>query len=114
MRLPAVDQLMSYLEGEGVKYIFGVPGAAITPLYESIKNRDRIKHVLAKHEEGAALMANGYARVSRGLAVCCVTTGPGGTNALTGIACAQADAMPVLILTGQIPTRYFGRAGLQE
>lgn len=110
----AVDLLMSYLVAEGVEYIFGVPGAALTPLYEALIGHRSIKHILAKHEEGAAFMAAGFARVRRKLGVCFATTGPGGTNALTGIACAMADSAPVLLITGQASTRFFGKGALQE
>jgi len=109
-----VDVLLQCIEAEGVEYMFGVPGGAITPLHEALRQRDRIKYILAKHEEGAAFMANGYARVSRGLGVCCATTGPGGTNALTGVAASYADSVPVLMLSGQVSTRAFGRGSLQD
>ena len=109
-----VEVLLDRLEAEGVEYIFGVPGAALTPLYEALLKRTAIQHILAKHEEGAALMAAGYARVSGKLGVCCATTGPGGTNALTGIASAYADSLPVLMVTGQAATQFFGKGAFQE
>lgn len=110
----AVYALLDLLEQHGVRHIFGVPGAAITPIYEALASRARIRHVLARHEEGAALMAYGCARVRRALGVCLVTTGPGATNALTGIAAAQADSAPVLLLSGQVSRHTSGRAPLQE
>ena len=110
----AVTALIDLLERAGITHIFGVPGAAITPIYEALEGRARIRHVLARHEEGAALMAYGYARVRRALGVCLVTTGPGATNALTGIAAAQADSTPVLLLSGQVSRHASGRAALQE
>src|SRR5262249_43707459 len=76
-------------EAEGVPHIFGIPGGPLMPLYEAIFARGKIRPVLTKHEEGAAFMADGYARVSGRLGVACATTGPGATNALTGIACAR-------------------------
>lgn len=110
----AVDVLLGALEAERVDHIFGVPGGALTPLHEALEERGKIRHVLAKHEEGAAFMANGYARVRRGLGVCVATTGPGGTNALTAIAASFMDSVPTLLLTGQVSTRAFGRGALQD
>jgi acetolactate synthase I/II/III large subunit len=110
----AIGVLVKCLEAERVEYIFGVPGGAIIPLHEVLFADHRIRYILAKHEEGAAFMADGYARVRRGLGVCSTTTGPGATNALTGIAAAYADSVPVLLLTGQVPTRAFGRGSLQD
>ncbi|RYZ06252.1 MAG: thiamine pyrophosphate-binding protein [Myxococcales bacterium] len=112
--IPAIHALLQLLEAEGVEYIFGVPGGPLTALFEAIQERNTIKLVLAKHEGGAAFMAASHARVRRGLAVCCATTGPGATNALTGIASAQADSLPVLFLTGQVGTNVFGKGAIQE
>ncbi|MBI3288221.1 MAG: thiamine pyrophosphate-binding protein, partial [Elusimicrobia bacterium] len=111
---PAVHLLLDYLEQEGVEYIFGIPGGPIMPLYEALYDRGRIKPVLAKHEEGAAFMADGYARASGKIGVCCTTTGPGATNALTGLAVSYADSVPVLLLTAQVPTHQFGMGAFQE
>ncbi|MBI4061629.1 MAG: thiamine pyrophosphate-binding protein [Elusimicrobia bacterium] len=111
---PAVHFLLEYLEQEGVDYIFGIPGGPIMPLYEALYARGRIKPILAKHEEGAAFMADGYARASGRIGVCCTTTGPGATNALTGLAVAYADQIPVLLLTAQVPTHQFGMGAFQE
>jgi len=102
------------LEREGVEYIFGVPGGPLTALFEAMQERGRIRLVLAKHEGGAAFMAASYARVSRQLAVCCGTSGPGATNALTGVASAHADSLPLLFLTGQVGTGVFGKGAIQE
>lgn len=114
LKMASIHSLLSCLEAEDVKYIFGVPGGPLTPLYEAISDRARIKRVLAKHEEGAAFMANGYARVSGTLGVCCATSGPGGTNALTGIAASYADSVPVLLITAQVATQTFGKGAAQE
>lgn len=113
-KIPAIRLLLRYLEQEGVEYIFGIPGGPIMSLYEALYERGRIKPVLAKHEEGAAFMADAYARVSGRIGVCCTTTGPGATNALTGVAVAYADHVPVLLLTAQVPTHQFGRGAFQE
>lgn len=112
--IPAIHAILQLLEDEGVEYIFGVPGGPLTALFEAMQERGKIKLVLAKHEGGAAFMAASHARVRRGLAVCCATTGPGATNALTGVASAQADSLPVLFLTGQVGTNVFGKGAIQE
>ncbi len=112
--IPAIHAILQLLEAEGVEYIFAVPGGPLTALFEAMQERNTIKLVLAKHEGGAAFMAASHARVRRGLAVCCATTGPGATNALTGIASAQADSLPVLFLTGQVGTNVFGKGAIQE
>ncbi|OGS36200.1 MAG: hypothetical protein A2506_10505 [Elusimicrobia bacterium RIFOXYD12_FULL_66_9] len=106
--------LLDYLEQEGVEYIFGIPGGPIMPLYEALYARGRIKPILTKHEEGAAFMADGYARASGKIGVCCTTTGPGATNALTGVAVAHVDHVPLLLLTAQVPTHRFGMGAFQE
>ncbi|MBP6631298.1 MAG: thiamine pyrophosphate-binding protein [Kofleriaceae bacterium] len=111
---PLIHQILEQLEREGVTHIFGVPGGPLTPFFGALRARDRIRYVLARHEEGAAFMANSFARVRRELAVCCVTSGPGATNALTGVAGAAADSLPVLYLTGQVATRMFGLGAIQE
>jgi acetolactate synthase-1/2/3 large subunit len=113
-QIPAIHAILELLEAEGVEYIFGVPGGPLTALFEALQERGKIKLVLAKHEGGAAFMAASHARVRGGLAVCCGTTGPGATNALTGIASAHADSLPVLFLTGQVGTNAFGKGAIQE
>jgi acetolactate synthase-1/2/3 large subunit len=113
-KIPAIHAILQILEGEGVEYIFGVPGGPLTALFEALQERGTIRLVMAKHEGGAAFMAASYARVSRRLAVCCGTSGPGATNALTGVASAHADSLPLLFLTGQVGTGVFGRGAIQE
>ncbi len=110
----AIQVLLSYLDGEQVQYIFGIPGGPLMPLYEGIFDQRRIQPIICKHEEGGAFMADGYARVSGRLGVCCATTGPGATNALTGVACARIDSIPILILTAQIAIGAFGKGAAQE
>jgi acetolactate synthase-1/2/3 large subunit len=113
-QVPAIHAILELLEAEGVEYVFGVPGGPLTALFEAMQERGKMKLVLAKHEGGAAFMAASHARVRGGLAVCCGTTGPGATNALTGIASAHADSLPVLFLTGQVGTNVFGKGAIQE
>lgn len=112
--LPAIHVLLRALEEEGVTHIFGVPGGPLVPLFEALADRGRIQPVLTKHEEGAAFMAEGYARVKRGLGVCCATSGAGSTNALTGVASAYSDSIPVLLLSAQVSTNAFGKGALQD
>ncbi|WP_170135883.1 thiamine pyrophosphate-binding protein [Nannocystis exedens] len=111
---PLIHQLLEQLELEGVTHVFGVPGGPLSALFEALKARGRMRFVLARHEAGAAFMANAHARVRGEPAVCCVTSGPGATNALTGVASAHADSLPVLYLTGQVATGMFGLGAIQE
>lgn len=101
------------MERLGIDTIFGMPGAHILPVYNSLYDSS-IQSVLAKHEQGAAFMACGYARVSGKVSACIATAGPGATNLVTGIANAYADKQPVLVITGETPTYIFGKGGLQE
>ncbi|OHX37608.1 acetolactate synthase [Methylomonas sp. LWB] len=111
------DLLVAYLEQMGVEYVFGVPGGAIEPLYNAIARSSRrggIRHVLARHEAGAAFMADGYARETGKIGVCCSTSGPGATNLITGVACAYDNNIPMLVITGQPALPAFGKYPLQE
>ncbi len=101
------------MEHLGIDHIFGMPGAHILPVYDSLFDSS-IKSILAKHEQGAAFMAGGYARASGKISACITTAGPGATNLITGIANAYADKQPILIITGETPTYIFGKGGLQE
>jgi acetolactate synthase I/II/III large subunit len=113
MKIKVSDLIVKYLERLGVEFIFGMPGAHILPVYDSLFHSD-IKSVLAKHEQGAAFMAGGCARASNKISACITTAGPGATNLVTGIANAYADKLPVIIITGEAPTYIFGKGGLQE
>ena len=97
----------------GVEFVFGVPGGAIEPLNNAL-HKSTVKVIVAKHEEGAAFMADGYARVSGEIGVCCSTAGPGATNMITGLASSFADSIPVIALTGQVATSLFGKGAIQE
>jgi acetolactate synthase-1/2/3 large subunit len=111
------DLLVAYLEQLGVDCVFGVPGGLIEPFYDAMARSERrggLRHVLARHEAGAAFMADGYARETGRLGVCCATAGPGATNLLTGVACAYENGVPLLVLTGQPALPNFGRHALQE
>lgn len=111
------DLLVAYLEQIGVEYVFGIPGGAIEPLYNALARSARRggpRHILARHEAGAAFMADGYARETGRLGVCCSTSGPGATNLITGVACAHENGVPMLVVTGQPALPVFGRNALQE
>ena len=101
------------LEAAGVEYVFGYPGGAIMPVYDALTGSS-LKHVLARHEQGAALAADGYARVSGKPGVCLATSGPGATNLVTGIANAFMDSVPLIAITGQTPTPLMGTDAFQE
>ena len=105
--------LMKALEKEGVKQVFGLPGGANLPMYDELFKSD-IRHILVRHEQSAAHMADGFGRVSRKPGVCFATSGPGATNVLTGIATAQADSAPMVAVTGQVPVKMIGRDAFQE
>lgn len=109
----AAEVIVSSLEKHGVEYIFGVPGGAIESLNNAL-HKSTIKVVVAKHEAGAAFMADGHARVSGNIGVCCSTAGPGATNMITGIASSFGDSVPVIALTGQVSTSLFGKGAIQE
>lgn len=111
------DMIVAYIEQLGVEYVFGVPGGAIEPLYNALARSERRggpRHVLARHEAGAAFMADGYARETGKIGVCCATSGPGATNLLTGVACAFDNGVPMLAITGQPALPSFGKRALQE
>ena len=105
--------LMVAMEREGVREVFGLPGGANLPMYDEF-HRCNIRHILVRHEQSAAHMADGYGRVSRKPGVCFATSGPGATNVLTGIATAQADSAPMVAVTGQVPVEMIGRDAFQE
>jgi acetolactate synthase-1/2/3 large subunit len=113
MKIAVSELIVRFMERLGIAHIFGMPGAHILPVYDCLYD-SKIKSVLVKHEQGAAFMASGHARVSGGIAACITTAGPGATNLVTGIASAYADRQPILIITGETPTYIFGKGGLQE
>jgi acetolactate synthase I/II/III large subunit len=109
-----VDVFLSYLKAEGVQVVFGIPGGLLHPFFEAIEADADLRVIVSKHEEGAAFMADGYARVCRRLAVCAGTSGPGATNLMTGVACAFADGVPMLVVTGQAASHSLGKGAAQE
>src|ERR1700729_489201 len=103
-RMKAIEAAVRVLEKEGITCAFGVPGAAINPLYAALKARGSIRHILARHVEGASHMADGYTRAKAGnIGVCIGTSGPAGTDMITGLYAAIADSVPILCITGQAP-----------
>lgn len=105
--------LLDALQAEGCEVLFGYPGGAIMPVYDALVDYP-IKHILVRHEQGAALAADGYSRVSGKVGVCMATSGPGATNLLTGIANAFMDSVPMLVITGQVSTNVMGTDAFQE
>lgn len=111
------DLLLHYLEQIGVEYVFGIPGGAVEPLYDALARSARrggIRPIVARHETGAAFMADGYHRHSGKLAVCCGTTGPGTTNLVTGVSSAYENNIPMLVVTAQTRLATFGKGAFQE
>ena len=102
------------LEDQGVEFIFGYPGGAVLPIYDELKNHESIKHILVRHEQGAGHAAEGYARSSNKPGVLLVTSGPGATNAVTALTDAYMDSVPLVCITGQVPTHLIGTDAFQE
>jgi len=113
MNISVSELIVRYLERLGIDHIFGMPGAHVLPIYDRLHD-SQVKSVLVKHEQGAAFMACGHARVSHRPSACIATAGPGATNLITGIANAYAERLPVLAITGETSTYIFGKGGLQE
>ncbi|TAK78536.1 MAG: acetolactate synthase 3 catalytic subunit [Aquabacterium sp.] len=112
--LSGSDILVRCLQAEGVKYIWGYPGGAVLYIYDALYKQDTIEHVLVRHEQAAVHAADGYARATGDVGVALVTSGPGVTNAITGIATAYMDSIPMVIITGQVPTHAIGLDAFQE
>ena len=114
MLLTGAEIVVQCLQRENVKYVFGYPGGAVLHIYDAFFQQDQIRHVLVRHEQAAVHAADGYARASGEVGVALVTSGPGATNAVTGIATAYGDSIPVVILSGQVPTAMIGQDAFQE
>ena len=106
--------LVKCLESEGVEVIFGYPGGAALEIFDALQKAKQIRNILVRHEQGAAHAANGYARVSGKVGVCLATSGPGATNLITGVATAYMDSIPMVIITGQVPSSMVGTDAFQE
>lgn len=113
--ITGAEALMRSLEHQGVKTLFGYPGGSIMPTFDALyHHRDTLNHILVRHEQGATHAAQGFARVSGEVGVCLVTSGPGATNTLTGIADAMIDSTPIVVIAGQVPTAMLGTDAFQE
>jgi acetolactate synthase-1/2/3 large subunit len=114
MELTGAEIVVRCLQEEGVEHVFGYPGGAVLFIYDELFKQDKVKHILSRHEQGAVHAADGYARATEKVGVALVTSGPGVTNAVTGIATAYMDSIPLVILTGQVPTPAIGLDAFQE
>ena len=114
MELTGAEIFVRSLEEQGVKHVFGYPGGAVLPIYDALDQRDTVEHILVRHEQAATHAADGYARSTGRPGVVLVTSGPGATNAVTGIATAYMDSIPMVIFSGQVPTALIGNDAFQE
>jgi acetolactate synthase-1/2/3 large subunit len=114
MQLTGAEIVIRCLQEEKVEHVFGYPGGSVLFIYDELFKQDQIKHVLVRHEQGAVHAADAYSRSSNKIGVCMVTSGPGVTNAVTGIATAYMDSIPMVVITGQVPTAFIGQDAFQE
>jgi acetolactate synthase-1/2/3 large subunit len=114
MELTGAEITIRCLQEEGVEYVFGYPGGAVLFIYDELFKQEQVKHVLVRHEQAAVHAADGYARSTDKVGVALVTSGPGVTNAVTGIATAYMDSIPMVVISGQVPTSYIGEDAFQE
>ena len=114
VELTGADIFVRSLQDEGVEYVFGYPGGAVLHIYDALYNQDKVNHILVRHEQAATHAADGYARSTGKPGVVIVTSGPGATNAVTGIATAYMDSIPLVVFTGQVPTHLIGNDAFQE
>ena len=114
MELSGAEIIAQFLADEGVEYLFGYPGGAVLHIYDALLQADTVKHILVRHEQAATHAADGYARSTGKTGVALVTSGPGMTNAVTGIATAHLDSIPMVVITGQVPTAVIGSDAFQE
>ena len=114
LTMTGAEIVITALKEQGVEVMFGYPGGAVLPIYDALYNSDGIRHILVRHEQGAGHAAEGYARTTGKPGVCLVTSGPGATNMVTPIADAMMDSIPMVVLTGQVPTHLIGTDAFQE
>ena len=112
--MTGAEMVIRALQDQGVEHVFGYPGGAVLPIYDALFHQGKVKHILVRHEQGAVHAAEGYARSSGKVGVVLVTSGPGATNAVTGLMDALADSVPLVCLTGQVPTHLIGSDAFQE
>ena len=114
-KITGAEAMMRSLEYQGVKTLFGYPGGSIMPTFDALyHHRNTLNHILVRHEQGAAHAAQGFARVSGEVGVCLVTSGPGATNTITGIADAMIDSTPIVVIAGQVGASFLGTDAFQE
>ena len=114
MKLSGTEIVIECLKRENVEVVFGIPGGAITPLYDTIYQKASFTHILTRHEQGAMHAADGYARATGKVGVCIATSGPGATNLVTGLANAYLDSVPIVAFTGQVISPLIGTDAFQE
>lgn len=114
MKLTGAQVLVECFREQGVDTIFGYPGGAVLPIYDALYDADDIRHILTAHEQGATHAADGYARATGKVGVVIVTSGPGATNTVTGIATAYMDSVPIVVFTGQVANSLIGKDSFQE
>jgi len=114
VELTGAEVIIECLKAEGIDYVFGYPGGAVLHIYDAFYQQDDVQHILVRHEQGATHAADGYARATGKAGVVLVTSGPGATNAVTGIATAYMDSIPMIVITGQVPSHLIGNDAFQE
>ncbi|MCA3180351.1 MAG: acetolactate synthase 3 catalytic subunit [Burkholderiaceae bacterium] len=114
MEITGAEIVVRCLQEEGVEHLFGYPGGAVLYIYDALFQQDRVKHILVRHEQAAVHAADAYSRATQKVGVCLVTSGPGVTNAVTGIATAYMDSIPMVVISGQVPTHAIGEDAFQE
>jgi len=112
--MTGAEMVIAALADQGVEHIFGYPGGAVLPIYDALFQQDKVQHVLVRHEQGAVHAAEGYARSTGKVGAVLVTSGPGATNAVTGLTDALCDSVPIVAITGQVPTHLIGNDAFQE
>src|SRR5205807_2207331 len=112
--MTGAEMVIQAMLDQGVEYIFGYPGGAVLPIYDAMFQQDKLKHILVRHEQGAVHAAEGYARTTGKVGCVLVTSGPGATNAVTGLTDALMDSIPLVCITGQVPTHLIGNDAFQE
>src|SRR4030088_1929451 len=112
--MSGAEMVIEALADQGADHLFGYPGGAVLPIYDALFQQDKVRHILVRHEQGAVHAAEGYARSTGKVGCVLVTSGPGATNAVTGLTDALMDSIPVVCLTGQVPTHLIGNDAFQE
>ena len=113
-QMTGAEMVVEALKDQGVEMVFGYPGGAVLPIYDAIFHQNKLRHILVRHEQGAAHAAEGYARSTGKVGVLLVTSGPGATNAITGLTDALMDSIPLVCITGQVGSRLIGSDAFQE